>query len=165
MMRIYGAQILPPPQEVALADRDLAAEQVLGREACAQGKLARRALLDFIAHAQEGIRGVVTDPNGTPLAATIEVLGVDRAEDGSMARTDPAVGDYHRVLLPGLYDLRVESPGFLAREIYGIAVTEGEATVADVVLDRKLVRRPSGRMIPDPASASRRISKSVTKTR
>jgi hypothetical protein len=110
----------------------------------------RRALLDFIAHAQEGIRGVVTDPNGTPLEATIEVLGVDRAEDGSMARTDPAVGDYHRLLLPGLYDLRIEAADFQPREIHGIAVINGEATVVDVVLYRELVRRPSRRIAPQP---------------
>ena len=106
-----------------------------------------RALLDFIAHAQEGIRGIVTDENGTPIEATIEVLGVDREEDGSMARTDPAVGDYHRLLLPGLYDLRIEAADFQPREIHGIAVIDGEATVVDVVLQR-VIRRPSRRTAP-----------------
>jgi len=110
----------------------------------------RRALLDFIAHAHEGIRGVVTDPNGTPLAATIEVLGVDREEDGSMARTDPAVGDFHRLLLPGLYDLRIEAPGFRPHENRGIAVSDGGATAVDVVLYRQLIRRPSRRIAPQP---------------
>lgn len=110
----------------------------------------RRALLDFIAHAQEGIRGVVTDPDGVPLAATIEVIGVDREEDGSMARTDPAVGDFHRLLLPGLYDLRIEAANFQPREIHGLAVIDGEATTVDVVLYRQLVRRPSRRIAPQP---------------
>jgi len=110
----------------------------------------RRALLDFIAHAHEGIRGVVTDPNGTPLAATIEVLGVDREEDGSTVRTDPAIGDYHRLLLPGLYNLRIEARGFRPHEIHGIAVSDGEATTVDVVLYRELVLRPSRRIAPQP---------------
>jgi len=114
----------------------------------------RHALLDFIAHAHEGIRGVVTDPNGTPLEATIEVLGVDPAEDGSMARTDPAVGDFHRLLLPGLYDLRIEAADFQPREIHGIAVTDGEATTVNVVLYRELVRRPSRRLAPQPLSVA-----------
>ena len=111
----------------------------------------RRALLDFLTHAHEGIRGLVTDAAGAPLAATVEVLGVDRESDGSTVRTDPAVGDYHRLLLPGLYALRIEANGYHAREIYGIAVTDGGATVVDVTLDRDLVRRPSGRMIPNSA--------------
>ena len=110
----------------------------------------RRALLDFIAHAQQGIRGVVSDRDGEPLAATIEVVGVDREEDGSMARTDPDVGDFHRLLLPGLYDLRIEASGYHSREIQGIAVIDGEATVVDVVLYPSLVRRPSRRVIPNP---------------
>jgi hypothetical protein len=108
----------------------------------------RRALLDFIAHAQEGIRGVVTDENGTPLEATIEVLGVDREEDGSMVRTDPAVGDYHRLLLPGLYDLKIKVHGFFPHVISGVAVSDGEATVVDVVLNRESIRRPSRRVAP-----------------
>jgi hypothetical protein len=108
----------------------------------------RRALLDFIAHAQEGIRGTVSDPDGTPLAATVQVLGVDREEDGSLVRTDPTVGDFHRLLLPGLYDLQIESDGYRPQLVRGIAVTEGEATEIDVVLYPKLERRPSRRSAP-----------------
>ena len=117
----------------------------------------RRALLDFIAHAQQGIRGVVSDRDGEPLAATIEVVGVDREEDGSMARTDPDVGDFHRLLLPGLYDLRIEVSGYHSREIQGIAVIDGEATVVDVVLYPSLVRRPSRRVRPNPAKTEETI--------
>jgi hypothetical protein len=114
----------------------------------------RRALLDFIHHAHEGIRGVVVDPRGAPLAATIEVLGIDREEDGSMVRTDLTVGDFHRLLLPGLYDLRIEADGYHPREIQGIAVIEGEATVVDVVLYPALVRRPSRRMTPNTVTSA-----------
>ncbi len=114
----------------------------------------RRALLDFIAHAHQGIRGVVSDRNGAPLAATIEVVGVDREEDGSMARTDPDVGDFHRLLLPGLYDLRIEANGYHSLEIPGVAVTEGGATVVDVVLYPSLIRRPLRRLIPNPAKTT-----------
>jgi len=108
----------------------------------------RRALLDFFAHAHNGIRGTVTEPDGTPLAATVEVLGVDRDEDGSLIRTDPTVGDFHRLLLPGIYDLQIESDGHRPQLVRGIAVTEGEATEIDVVLYPKLERRPSRRSAP-----------------
>ena len=108
----------------------------------------RRALPAFLAHAHEGIRGTVTNPDGIPLAATVEVLGVDRQEDGSIVRTDPAVGDFHRLLLPGLYDLRIEANGYHPHEIRGIAVVEGEATEIDVVLNPVLVRRPPARRGP-----------------
>ena len=117
----------------------------------------RSALLDFVAHAHQGIRGVVSGRDGEPLAATIEVVGVDREEDGSMARTDPDVGDFHRLLLPGLYDLRIEASGYHSREIQGVAVIDGEATVVDVVLYPSLVRRPSRRVTPNPAKTEETI--------
>ena len=117
----------------------------------------RRALLDFLVHAHEGIRGTVTSPNGTPLEATIEVVGVDRQEDGSMARTDHAVGDFHRLLLPGLYDLRIEAAGYHPRAMRGIAVTEGEVAAVNVVLYRKLVRRSPRRVAPGPVGSATRV--------
>lgn len=108
----------------------------------------RRALLDFIGHAHHGIRGVVTDRHGGPLAATIEVLGLDSAADGSMVRTDPEVGDFHRLLLPGLYDLRVSAQGFQPRVIEGLAVGDGPATVVGVELSEELLLRPTRRVAP-----------------
>jgi hypothetical protein len=108
----------------------------------------RRALLDFIGHAHRGIRGVVTDPGGKPLSATVEVLGIDREEDGSRVRTDPAVGDFHRLLLPGLYDLRFEATGYRNGEVRGVPVAGGEATDIEVVLNPVLIRRPTARRAP-----------------
>ncbi len=110
----------------------------------------RRALLDFIAHAHAGIRGTVTDADDEPLAAWVEVVGVDREGDGSVARTDPDVGDYHRLLLPGLYDLRFSAPGFEPLLVEGVAVTDGPAAVVDVVLHEERVRRSGRRMAPLP---------------
>ncbi len=108
----------------------------------------RRALLDFIGHAHHGIRGVVTDQYGAPLAATIEVVGVDTEIDGSMVRTDPDVGDYHRLLLPGLYDLEIRADGYVAEEVPGIAVGGGDATRVDASLWCNRVLRPSRRVAP-----------------
>jgi hypothetical protein len=108
----------------------------------------RRALLDFIAHAQVGIRGIVTDQYGEPLAATVEVLGLDTAIDNSVVRTDVDVGDYHRLLLPGLYDLEFRSDGCVAQRADGVAVIESGATRIDASLWCNRVRRPSRRIAP-----------------
>jgi hypothetical protein len=110
----------------------------------------RRALLDFIGHAHQGIRGIVSGSRGEPLAATIEVIGLDRSEDGSKVRTDEAVGDFHRLLLPGLYDLRIEAEGHHPREVYGIAVINGEMTEIEVELNPNRSRTPSRRVAPRP---------------
>jgi hypothetical protein len=108
----------------------------------------REALLDFITRAHHGIRGLVTDLDGDPLSATIEVVGVDRLADGSKARTDPRVGDYHRLLLPGIYDLRITAAGHLPVTVFGVAVIDGAATEVNVTMQRDLVRRPSRRVAP-----------------
>jgi hypothetical protein len=110
----------------------------------------RRALLDFVAHAHSGIRGMVTDPDGLPLSVTIEVVGVDREEDGSKVRTDPEVGDYHRLLLPGLYDLRFTAIGHQPVLVEGVSVSEGDATVLDATLYPSRILRPSRRVAPNP---------------
>jgi hypothetical protein len=108
----------------------------------------RRALLDFIDHARHGIRGVVTDQNGAPLAATVEVVGLDTVADGSKVHTDPDVGDFHRLLLPGLYDLEIRAEGCVAKTVHGIAVGGGEPTRVDASLWCTQVLRPSRRVAP-----------------
>jgi predicted deacylase len=108
----------------------------------------RRALLDFMDHAHAGIRGIVSDQRGRPVAATVTVLEVDRAEDGSSVRTDPDVGDYHRLLLPGLYDLEFHADGCLPSRFYGIAVSDGQASRLDVALWCGALPRASRRLAP-----------------
>jgi len=108
----------------------------------------RRALLDFIGHAHRGIRGLVTDQYGKPLAATVEVLGLDTEIDSSTVRTDPDVGDFHRLLLPGLYDLEFRAVGCVAETALGIAVDDTASTRFDASLWCNRVLRPSRRIAP-----------------
>lgn len=96
----------------------------------------RRALLDYIKQALEGVRGIVTDPTDAPLAATIEVLGHDIPEDNSYVYTDPTAGDYHRMLLSGNYVLRVSAYGYITQDTPQFAVVEDQpATRVDVTLE------------------------------
>jgi hypothetical protein len=93
----------------------------------------RQALLDYLKQALSGIRGTVTDEFGLPLPARVEVLGVDN-QDTPHVSTDPDDGDYHRMLLPGTYDLRFSSDGYVPQDITGIVVNAGDATRVDVVM-------------------------------
>jgi len=115
----------------------------------------QRALFDFLSHAHEGISGLVTDPDGSPLHATIAVVEHDTAADNSYVFTDPAVGDYHRLLLPGTYDLRFTAAGYFPLDVGGIAVSDGAATAVDVVLYPRPVRRAGRRLMPAAAGASK----------
>lgn len=94
----------------------------------------RRALLTYLGWALRGVRGRVTDPQGAPLAARVTVLGHDQPEERSEVDTDPAAGDYHRLLAPGSYALRFAAEGYLAKEVSPVVVGSGPATRVDVVL-------------------------------
>jgi Zinc carboxypeptidase/Immune inhibitor A-like, MAM domain/Carboxypeptidase regulatory-like domain len=96
----------------------------------------RQALLDYFDLALTGIRGVVTDAvTSAPVAAEIRVVGHDIESHRSWVSTDPDVGDYHRLIEAGTYDLAVSAPGYESATVNGVVVTVGsDATVQDVVL-------------------------------
>ncbi|PIE01260.1 MAG: hypothetical protein CSA81_12420 [Acidobacteria bacterium] len=97
---------------------------------------SRQALLDYLKESLKGVRGIVTSSDGTPLDARIEVVGYDVDMDQSWVYTDPAVGDYHRMLLPGTYTLRASAYGYVDAEVSGIVVVDGDAAVQDFVLQQ-----------------------------
>jgi len=90
----------------------------------------RDSMMAYIETCLIGIRGIVTDvQTGQPLEATVVVVGRDHE-----IYSDPDVGDYHRMLLAGTYDLTFEVEGYDVVTIPNVVVLEGEATRLDVVL-------------------------------
>ena len=90
----------------------------------------RESMLAYLEGVHLGVRGVVTDRHsGAPVWAAISVEGNEQR-----VYTDPDVGDYYRLLLPGAYRLRVEAPGYIPYTIPNITVEDGPATRRDVVL-------------------------------
>ncbi|MBI2431312.1 MAG: carboxypeptidase regulatory-like domain-containing protein [Candidatus Hydrogenedentes bacterium] len=90
----------------------------------------RESMLAYLEAVHIGARGLVTDRlTGAPLWAEVRVEG-----NAQPVFTDPDVGDYHRLLLPGEYRLQVRAPGYIPFEVEGVAVTEGPATRVDVGL-------------------------------
>lgn len=91
----------------------------------------RDSMLAYMATSLVGVRGVVTDASsGLPLDATVTVVGRDHE-----IYTDPDAGDYHRMLLPGTYDLLFETDGYDSLTVSGVVVSSGDATRLDVALD------------------------------
>lgn len=90
----------------------------------------RESLIAFMGYARRGLRGVVRDAvSGAPLTAAIQIAGNDRA-----IYTDPEVGDYHRLLLPGVYEVTVTAEGYASQTFPAVAVADGDATRLDVDL-------------------------------
>jgi len=98
----------------------------------------RGALLSYMEECLHGIRGVVTNEWGHPLKAMVEVVGHDLDRDSSVVFTDPDVGNYHRMIDTGTYDLRFSAAGYRDTIIHDIRVTHNTAQRADVVMHRAL---------------------------
>lgn len=92
----------------------------------------RESMLTYMEAAHIGARGLITDiRNGAPLWAEVRVAG-----NAQPVFTDPDVGDYHRMLLPGRYDLEFRAPGYVTAVVENVAIADGPATRLDVALER-----------------------------
>ncbi len=90
----------------------------------------RESMLAYAETSLIGVRGlVIDDQTGRPLPATVTVLGRDHA-----VFTDPDVGDYHRMLLPGTYALRFDAGGCDPVLAPNVLVNAGPATRLDVAM-------------------------------
>jgi hypothetical protein len=102
----------------------------------------RESMLAYIETCLIGVRGVVTDgATGLPLDATVTVAGRDHE-----IHTDPAVGNYHRMLLPGTYDLTFVTAGYDPLTFEDVVVNAGPAIRLDVVFGGTpaIVSAPNG---------------------
>ncbi len=71
--------------------------------------------------AVEGLHGTVTDAlTGAPLSAAVWIAG-----SAIPSYTDPNLGDVHRLILPGTYNLTIWANGYLPQTINGVVVGLG----------------------------------------
>jgi carboxypeptidase D len=87
------------------------------------------SMLLYFERAHDGVRGIVTDAStGAPVAAEIRLDA-----DPFPTYTDPDIGDYHRIVVPGTYTMDVSAIGFESTTV-PIDVLAGPALRADVAL-------------------------------
>jgi hypothetical protein len=87
------------------------------------------AILEIIEAADMGLTGIVTDiGTGLPVSATIWV-----EEAYWPCFTDPKIGDYHKPLLPGSYNVIIRANGY-EEQTHQVTVTDGNPTILDVSL-------------------------------
>jgi len=99
----------------------------------------REAMLSYLETSLIGLRGIVTDARtGAPLAARVQVVGRDHN-----VYTDPDVGDYHRMLMPGVYDVLFSADGFDATTYLDVGVPPGDAARLDAALYQTIVTFPN----------------------
>jgi len=90
----------------------------------------RESFMHWIKAARYGVNGLVTDAQtGDPVAATVTALGIDKP-----VHTDPALGDYYKLLPDGSWDLQYEAEGYETAVVQDVQVVWGVPTVLDVTL-------------------------------
>jgi carboxypeptidase D len=88
------------------------------------------SMLNFLEAVHIGVRGLITDrASGAPLWAQVLVKG-----NSLPVFTDPNMGDYHRMLLPGIYELAYHAYGYMPRLVKNVSVIDGHAVRVDVEL-------------------------------
>ncbi|MCB0805997.1 MAG: T9SS type A sorting domain-containing protein [Bacteroidales bacterium] len=107
----------------------------------------RPAMLSMIEYAGYGLEGTITDAiTGDPVAATIFV------NNYMQCFNDPEVGDYHKYVLAGTYDITVVANGYETQTIEDVVVTSQNSTVTDFQLQPEeghFVYRFVASQIPD----------------
>ncbi|MCX6640017.1 MAG: DUF2817 domain-containing protein [bacterium] len=92
----------------------------------------RASMLAYMEYSHLGIRGLVKNAvNHQPLPANVTV----KNRQVLVVSTDSTIGDYHRVLMPGTYDLDVTSYGYWPAHLTDIQVTTGDAVRQDFNLE------------------------------
>ncbi len=90
------------------------------------------SLLNYIQESLYGLRGIVTDANtGEALDAKVEVVNHDM--DNSFVFSRMPIGDYHRYLKGGTYDVTFSKQGYISQTI-NIQVTDNQTTIQNVQL-------------------------------
>jgi len=92
-----------------------------------------RSFLNYMQQATYGLRGIVTDSiTGEPLKAQIYISGWDI--DSSMVFSSLPVGDYHRLLKTGSYNITYFAEGYIPRTLQNVMVTDYNTVRRDVKL-------------------------------
>ena len=95
----------------------------------------KESLLAYLEQALTGIGGIVTDSaTAQPVKATISIRGIA----GASVKTDSAIGDYHRLLLPGTYSVIFNAPGYLTDTVNNVIVTDSNTTRLDHIMKKNM---------------------------
>jgi hypothetical protein len=93
----------------------------------------RRSLLNYMEQVLFGIRGIVTDSiTGQPIEAEVFIL--NHEADSSWVYSGMPVGNYHRPVYEGTYDIQFSASGYITKVIENVNVTNNNITLLDVQL-------------------------------
>ena len=87
-------------------------------------------MLAYLEGVHYGVRGLALNRvTGEPVRARVLAEG-----NSQPVFSSPVVGNYHRILLPGTYNLSWSAPDYVTYHVDGVEVTGGAAVREDVYL-------------------------------
>lgn len=92
-----------------------------------------RSMLNYMEESLYGIRGIVSDTvTGQPLKAQVFISGFDK--DSSMVFSSMPIGNYHRLIKAGTYNLTFTANGYIPKTVRNVVVTDKAVVNLDVKL-------------------------------
>lgn len=107
----------------------------------------KEALFQFMRESLYGIKGTVVDIEGNPINSMITIQGHDTSIDSSMVFTDPDVGDYHRPIEEGTFDIIASAYGYISDTIKSVTTTYDNTQTANFILQKDITYNISGEII------------------
>ncbi|KQC11942.1 MAG: hypothetical protein APR54_02610 [Candidatus Cloacimonas sp. SDB] len=114
------------------------------------------SLLLYLEECLYGFRGIISNLEGNPVYASIEVI--DHDLDNSWIYSDKILGNYHRLIASGTWDIEVTAYAYSNNYQQNISVSENEITVLNIImqpapdainLTGQVLDSDTGAIIPD----------------
>ena len=91
------------------------------------------SFLQYLEQSLYGIRGIITNSEtGDAIEAKIEISGHD--DDNSFVYSTLPIGNYHRLIYEGTYDVTISAPCYVSQTLTNVSVTNFQTTLLDVQL-------------------------------
>lgn len=120
----------------------------------------RQAVLNYLLKTFQGIHGVMTDADtGDPVDGTVEVTATASTtlpvpHPYQAIYTDPAAGDFHRVLQPGTYTVTCKAPGYADTVVTGVVVSADSGTTCNCPMAGTTALAATGSAVADLCSGT-----------
>lgn len=91
----------------------------------------RDALIQLMEQVHYGIKGNISDYQGNPLVASVEILNHDI--DVTKVKSNGDFGDYYRPIYPGTYDVKISAEGYESQIFTNVVVSSNSSVTLDAV--------------------------------